>query len=73
MRFSTALGNHSKVTFPALPAQSFLLERMAVARGISRAELLRRITARAILDDPPDAVLEINPGELRELEYLADL
>lgn len=68
-RFSRPLSNDVKLTFPALPVMATALDEMARFRGVSRAEVLRRIVAKAIVDDGGN----VPDGEGEELEYLADL
>lgn len=73
MRLSKPLGGESKVTFSATPVMASLLEDMARARGISRAELLRRIAAQAILDSTHPPLRGVTHEDLGDLEHLAAL
>ena len=73
-RFEKPLGADTPRGSFAMPGgMGPCIDEMATARGISTAELLRRVVARAIVADSPVVLSEL-PEELRsQLERLAAL
>lgn len=72
-RFSKPLSNDTKITFPSLRAMTPCLEEMSSVRGISRAELLRRIVCAAIVEDAPGELGKLSIRQRSEIESLGGL
>lgn len=72
-RFTKPLNNDTKLSFPSLRAMTPCLEEMAAVRGVSRAELLRRIVCRSIIDDAPAELGKISIRQRDEIESLGGL
>jgi hypothetical protein len=73
-RFSEPLTKDTpKLSVAAVPGMAYCLDEMAQARGISRAELLRRVVAQAIVEDVPYALSELTDTARGDIERLADL
>lgn len=72
-RFSEPLTNKGRVTFPVPAGFDRCLEEMAKARGIGRAELMRRVTAAAVVADAPTALGKLAKRHREAIEALAEL
>lgn len=73
-RFSEPLtAATKKVSFTPAPGMEQCLTEMAAARGVSKAELLRRVVAMAIVEDAPGALGRIAKRSRDEIEALAYL
>ena len=73
-RFERPLGADSARGSFAMPdGMGACIVQMANVRGLSTAEVLRRLVAKGIVDDGPTVLTEL-PDELRsQIEHLASL
>jgi hypothetical protein len=72
-RFKEPLDPGVKVNFATVRGMAECLDEMAGVRGISRSELVRRLVARAIVEDAPDKLGRIARHNREAIETLADL
>jgi len=72
-RFTKALSNDTKLSFPSLKAMTPCLDEMSAVRGISRSELLRRIVCAAIVEDAPGELGKMSVRVRSEIESLGSL
>lgn len=72
-RYGVALTDKEKIGFPALPAMADLLTEIAHSRGISRSELLRRLTADLIAEQAPKRLAKLPAADKQRIALLATL
>lgn len=72
-RFAEPLTNEGRLSFPTPGGMTKCVEEMAEARGIGRAELLRRVVAAAIVADAPTALGRAARRHRDAIEALAEL
>lgn len=72
-RFSKPLSNDQKASFPVVPGVLECLNEMADFRGITRAELLRRIVCASIVADSPTKLGTLSGIKQAQIEHLAAL
>ena len=72
-RHGVPLTDRSKIAFPAVPHMSEILTEIAYERGLSRAEVLRRLVASFIVEAAPKQVGKLPAADRDRIIRIASL